>query len=833
MSAFKMKKVPFTTNNSVKGNGRGRLTSYVLYVITDKKTGKYSKNIRADLIFNINPNLADLGNKLKFDGENMSKAELEHVVREHCQKQHEYINDKYVNHSRKRKILDEHGECLDVKGDNSLYYLEGNVAFEAEEYQRMKSFQLFSDKDSKLIKKLKGVKNRNSRAKIIKKHTKSKLDIDLIKKLDGIKDPEQKAEIIRNYITKDFIATYENKVKKQRKIEGRKTKSDDIETMLNAHVKNEKNPHVHFMCHSFCPITNRWLNPITFKHIKQLTHLEAEAKYSDFLTQGIAIGEFKNKGKLARTEYLAQCINKGQNWKEAKQSFKDIQSELDIAIKSNRPTAEIISNLKKKGIHISVNEPITSDKYSKKINQRMKIKIDDFDIDLNSESFNTKKVKGFDVNVKKFMERLTSDSMSKSMDESFKSDKIQTVLESVLESTKIKLERDLRNANPEDRKKIKQKAFKEFITRNLNSGLAVNLNKQGNLLFHKINENHYENKDGLTENNATAKKYKASMFQNPELQGKSLMELFELDEEAIKQHQIELFKLMPKSANYRDVVYFNAKLSEMNLVEKELRIKEQYSFTLKQFNLETKLDEKGNLFLFDKEGRALINKEYKSDGISSSISINSLHPKLASPILLSMLQEDARALTAGTSLIITPEIGETSFEVLRHLEVDLMFSTDANSQKIKVNYPHKNTDEKLAKMIDERLDKELQRFNKNVHTYSKGKTKFTFTEASGLHLLSNPNFIDQHEKIQAQFNNQIIDMISDRGITEIKFSSKDKSYFDRNEKELLDLAESLPEEKKQKVLHVIEAHKKEIKTETKKNINEIESKRIKSKRPCI
>jgi len=775
----KMEKVPFTSNNLLGGNGRGSLTAHVLYLIRDKETKKYS-NTRSDLFFKINPVMADLGNKLKYDGEIMSELEIENTVREYCQQQHDYIVEKYVKHSRKRRVLDKHNECLDTKGEDSLYYLKGNCTLQMKEYQRI---------------------------------------------LTHVKGDEDEAKKIIDEINSDFLAMYINEVKKQRGIKGKKTKISDIEKMSNNHIKNEENPHIHFFCHSFDPVTKRWINPMAFAYTKQKVHIALEKKYSQFLNQGIAIGAYKNGGKIALREYLAESINNGKNWKETRQSFKNIKNDIHTVINSNKSTEKIISELKSKGIHLLPKGKDANKKY------KMNIKIDGSKVELNTESFSTKNNKLFDTNIKKFMERVEFDQLNKSSKLEDKSDKIQSVLEDVLARTKNKLKRDLRNAKQSDHKGIKQKAFKEFTRGALKASLVVNLNKQGNLLFHKVDENTFKNNNGVIENNAKARKHKASIFINPELQGKALIELFELDEEAIFVHQKELFQLMPKTANYRDVVYFNANLLEMNSVDKEYRIIEQYKNTLKRFNLEVKFDDKGDFFLFDNDGRALISQTYNNDN-SSSISINNLHPKLASPVLLSMLQEDARALSDDKKLVISPDRMTNDFDTLRHLEVDLMFSTDANSKKIQIDYPNKITDQKLEKMIEQRLDKELERFDKNVQKFSKGKTKYTFTEASGIHLLNNPNFFDYHDKIKEQFNRQIVEMIAEKGIAEIKFSNKDNTYFDTNEKELLKLASELPEEKRKLVVNVIDIHKTNVKCDGNLNKNKSKNK-IRPKGLCI
>ncbi|MGC3833514.1 hypothetical protein ACPSKX_04130 [Moritella viscosa] len=60
-------------------------------------------------------------------------------------------------------------------------------------------------------------------------------------------------------------------------------------------------------------------------------------------------------------------------------------------------------------------------------------------------------------------------------------------------------------------------------------------------------------------------------------------------------------------------------------------------------------------------------------------------------------------------------------------------------------------------------------------------------------------------------------MITKNGITEIKFSTKDDQYIERNEKALLKLAESLTDDKRKLVEEVIESHKTQASTSIQSN----------------
>ncbi|WP_219627415.1 hypothetical protein, partial [Vibrio parahaemolyticus] len=56
----KMKKVAFSCDNRRRGRNTGSLSNHILYLITDKKTKRYSLK-RSDLSFSIDPSQPNLG----------------------------------------------------------------------------------------------------------------------------------------------------------------------------------------------------------------------------------------------------------------------------------------------------------------------------------------------------------------------------------------------------------------------------------------------------------------------------------------------------------------------------------------------------------------------------------------------------------------------------------------------------------------------------------------------------------------------------------------------------------------------------------------------------
>lgn len=194
--------------------------------------------------------------------------------------------------------------------------------------------------------------------------------------------------------------------------------------------------------------------------------------------------------------------------------------------------------MQKKGLSIRV-----------KSNQQIEIQQKDIPITLTVDPFISRKLK---LNLHRFAKQYSFEQQSQRYGNTTPVAKMETVLLNNLNAVNKALSKELGQIPLSEHKEVKNRAFKTFYERCLATGVLVNLNKQHHLSFHKL----VENTQVSSQNNLKATKYNASLFNSPELSGKAIAQHFELDFDGIRQHQSELMDLMPRTINYRKVVFF-------------------------------------------------------------------------------------------------------------------------------------------------------------------------------------------------------------------------------------------------------------------------------------
>ncbi|HAV1518668.1 TPA: hypothetical protein JG825_001970 [Vibrio parahaemolyticus] len=683
----KMKKVAFSSDNKRKGKNTGSLTNHILYLITDKKTKRYS-DMRCHLSFSLNPNQPDLGALLTHKGGSLSQAQLSELVNSYCLKQHQYVTQHYLKNSRKSNQLDDYQECLDPQ---KLFNYQGSLSFTQAEYQK------------------------------------------LLKASGG---NEAQAKSFMENITRHYLASYYNQIKKEQKIKGKKTKPEDIELALNFHIEGEANPHIHFYTHAFCPTTKRYMNPRYFSETKQKVHKQIERQFAQFLEQGVATGQQKNQARTARRKYLSFLLDHCHNWFEVKKVFRDLESLLSEVLGNDDPLHAKIAELQKNGISLKV-----------KPNQHIEILLKDVPITLTVDTFINRRLK---QSLKRFAKQYSFEQQSQRYGNTTPVAKMETVLLNNLNAVNKALSKELGQIPPSEHKETKNKAFKTFYERCLVTGVLVNLNKQHHLSFHKLDENKQVN----NKNNLKATKYNASLFNSPELSGKAIARHFDLDLVDIHQHQSELMELMPRTVNYRKVVFFSLDNKQRNHVYQEYFHLKRYQSIFDCYGLEV-FEEKDKTTVFNRNGESLIQIR-QIDENYSRITMNTLHAPSAAKVLHSMLVREAKSLLDDQAIFISPAKYSFGRQHLRYLHLEIMFSTDKHSKRIVVDYNGMSNDKKLQRMIDEKLDQELARFEKNFVRYSqKNPDQYQFGEAVGTHLLDNEHLSpEQRERVKKQIENQ-------------------------------------------------------------------------------
>ncbi|NAZ53281.1 hypothetical protein GL177_07895 [Vibrio toranzoniae] len=682
----KMKKVAFSCDNKRKGKNTGSLTNHILYLITDKKTKRYSDK-RCHPSFALNPNQPDLGTLLTHKGASLRKSKLSELVNTYCLEQHRYITQHYVKNSRKSKQLDDYQECLDPQ---KLFNYQGSLSFTQDEYQR------------------------------------------LLKASGG---DEVKAKSMMENITRQFLASYYNQSKKEQKIKG-KTKPEQIELVSNFHIEDEANPHIHFYTHAYCPTTKRYMNPRYFSKTKQKAHKQIEKQFTQYLEQGIATGQQKTQARSARRDYLAYLLGHCHDWFEVKRSFRELEHLINEVLNGDKPLQAKITELQKKGLSIKV-----------KPNQQLEIQQQSMPVILTIDTFINRNLK---QNLHRFAKQHQFEQQNQRYGNTTPVAKMETVLLNNLNAMNKALSKELGQIPPSEHKKAKNRAFKTFYERCLATGVLVNLNKQHHLSFHKLDEN----KQVSSQYNLKATKYNASLFNSPELSGKAIAQHFELDLDDIRQHQSELMDLMPRTINYKKVVFFSMDNNQHNHVYQEYFHLNRYQSLFDYYGLEV-FEDKNKTTVFNRKGESLIQIKQIDDN-HSRITMNTLHGASAAKVLHSMLVREAKSLPEGQAIFIRPTKYSFGRQHLRYLHLEVMFSTDKHSQRIVVEYDNMNNDKKLQRMIDEKLEQELARFDKNFLKYSqKNPDKYQFGEAVGTHLLESEHLSPaQRERVKKQIENQ-------------------------------------------------------------------------------
>ncbi|MFA0156546.1 hypothetical protein [Vibrio sp. 10N.261.46.A3] len=682
----KIKKVAFSCDNKRKGKHTGSLTNHILYLITDKKNKRYSDK-RCNLSFGLNPNQPDLGALLAHKGASLRQSELSELVNTYCLEQHRYITQHYVKNSRKSKQLDDYQECL---APQKLFNYQGSLSFTQAEYQR------------------------------------------LLKASGG---NETQAKAMMENITRHYLASYYNQIKKEQKIKGKKTTPEEIELALNFHIKGEANPHIHFYTHAFCPTTKRYMNPRYFSETKQKVHKQIERQFNQYLEQGIATGQQKSQAKSARREYLAYLFGHSQSWFEVKRSFRELEHLINEVLNGDKPLQAKITELKKKGLSINI-----------KPNQQLEIQQQSMPVIFTIDTFINRNLK---QNLHRFAKQSHFEQQSQRYGNTTPVAKMETVLLNNLNAVNKALSQELGQIPPSQHKEAKNKAFKTFYNRCIATGVLVNLNKQHHLSFHKL-----DNKQVSSQNNLKATKYNASLFNSPELSGKEIAQQFDLDLDDIRQHQCELMELMPRTINYRKVVFFKMDNQQHNHVYQEYFHLNRYQSLFDYYGLEV-FEEKHKTTVFNRKGESLIQIK-QIDENHSRITMNTLHAPSAAKVLHSMLVREAKSLIEGQAIFIRPTKYSFGRQHLRYLHIEVMFSTDKHSQRIVVEYANMNNDKKLQRMIDEKLEQELARFAKNFVRYSqKNPDQYQFGEAVGTHLLESEHLSpEQRERVKRQIEAQ-------------------------------------------------------------------------------
>ncbi|WP_373942868.1 hypothetical protein L0991_03670 [Vibrio chagasii] len=759
---LKMKKVPYTFNVVRKEekshieldkNGKQRLVkktdnvegsadfgNHIYYNVRNEQTGRLCEN-RCDMFMGMNPRLTDFGQWLKSKGKNLSPKELKAACFEEAERQKNFLNERFIfNKSPLEKYLDEHGECLDTK---KLFMYKLNVTFTKDEYNKM---------------------------------------------LEHCNRDKFKTKMMMKKIKDEIICSFFNQIKRDQKIgqdvDGWETTIEDLIAMDNFHIKGEANPHIHSYMPPFDPVTNRLMNCRDFRNAKKMAHLKIEKKYKEFLLQGIAEGMDKIEGKQQRREYLRQRISHHNSLSKGIADYRALQALVKQTYAEGLSNPEKLQDLlKANGIReIKANKNAVNLAFESSTTSFMNTTSI-----FNIESFRDPKLRKM---LRSYGERKTYDENTFT-----KVHEVEKIVKSNYDNIVKQMNDKLSDSPESEHKRIRKTMFKVFARRMKKDGLMMDLTKQGGLSYIVMSTNNFKSGKNLT-----LSALKSSLMVNELYHGKTLLELFSLESEDIEQHNIKYMSSVPKSIRYgRKRVHIVQEGDEDNTVKFELFRQKMTQDYLKY--LGAVMIEQRNGFVLKKGSKPLM-KVTKGENDSCRVSLSDVYPKQAAALLLDVFVDQSKNLQDTEVLRVFPVELNGDYQHLRELHIKLLFSTDKNTRNIVVEYPMMENDSRLKDMIANEVKTKIVQMDKKHNTcYKRIKNKsYNFTESMGISLLGKESFVPYKDEIEQKLNEQIIDLVVNHNVKEIKFNRKiDAEYFIENKGKLYELSQSMDNASKKKL----------------------------------
>ncbi|HHG3387271.1 TPA: hypothetical protein ACPVYU_001541 [Vibrio parahaemolyticus] len=385
-------------------------------------------------------------------------------------------------------------------------------------------------------------------------------------------------------------------------------------------------------------------------------------------------------------------------------------------------------------------------------------------------------------------------------------DSIQTVLAHNMRMTKAAMNHELSLApySNEEATAIKRKHFETYMQLCLESGILVNLNKQGNLTYHKINKNrkknHSENTDwfeaGKAQADYSAFKYKSSWF-SEDLRGKDIKELFELDDETIIRLNLTwVMDAFPARFMQYKVAFMS---NNTNLLEQMNQTADAKSFLL--------LSIQKNYDYRKLEQRSTYDGGYYIYSIRNEQPTVYFKPTADSSFDVLFQPFQARSAALDTWAHTQKEVLEnldnadygTSFyakdgkvcDFLRTMYVERAFcpNNDMRSRIEVRNGFDERTVEFMNKKFDTMLEKAEASIDKAINTPN--KNSFNFTNLHGAFVLSNEEFNGLLKERYEEFLNRSIVKLEKAGFTDLTMNGIIlEDYVRKNEQRIEQLRES-------------------------------------------
>ncbi|HCE2642163.1 TPA: hypothetical protein NGU32_004669, partial [Vibrio parahaemolyticus] len=385
-------------------------------------------------------------------------------------------------------------------------------------------------------------------------------------------------------------------------------------------------------------------------------------------------------------------------------------------------------------------------------------------------------------------------------------DSIQTVLAHNMRMTKAAMNHELSLApySNEEATAIRRKHFETYMQLCLESGILVNLNKQGNLTYHKINKNrkklHSENTDwfeaGKAQADYSAFKYKSSWF-SEDLRGKDIKELFELDDETIIRLNLTwVMDAFPARFMQYKVAFMS---NNKNILDKMNQNADTKSFLLlsiqKNYDyrkLEQRSTFDGGYYIYSIRNEQPTVYFKPSDDSSFDVLFQPFQARSAAMDTWAHTQkevlENLDNQDYGTSFYAKD--GKVC-DFLRTMYVERAFCPNQDMRnRIEVrNGFDERTVEFMQKKFDTILEKAEASIDKAINTPN--KNSFNFTNMHGAYVLSNEEFDGAFKERYEDFLNRSIVKLEQAGFTDLTMNGIIlEDYVRKNEQRIEHLRES-------------------------------------------
>ncbi|ELL0596576.1 hypothetical protein Q6U54_002172 [Vibrio vulnificus] len=612
-----------------------------------------------------------------------------------------------------------------------------------------------------------------------------------------IKNGIDNAEDYARYCVKDFLTLYAKEFSKEfanyckneqthkTKKYKTKTKIGDVQLLMNIHVSSDwkSGAHIHYIDFPFDPTTGLFLNPRNYVDAYRAVSIKLEKKYSKYLLQGVAQGLHKKEANDLKADEVEKLKPKlgdqAESYYEDRKAF--VSSQLDELLSQRGMTFEKLQEeLLKRGLLINKRE-VKNKTESKHFTSKHKDSEQIFTItdkqsgiSFVNDSFthNTRKI------LKKYAKNLiTKQTFEKILpkDKNFRIDAVERVIRDKYDRAMNKLNQQLviGSEPTEELTKLKQQQFFEFFNNCLSVGIIVNINKQKHLTYHKVIENQKGNFD------FKAIKYKSSIFADEELQGKSIAEAFELDDESILELQSNY--IMNAFPNNRFMRYNVAHLNASSITDKILTGTDKEAFLLS--GIEKELERRNREIVSLNNKLIVLNKNtseptiqiFKKNDSTDIVEYNAFRPRESALDALLIDKELLRNDPDIKSLSYKSESGQID-DFHRWLFVEVALNKDPNIRnKIDVE----GFDSKTQQMLNERLEQMLDRAEQAIDKAANksNQTKFNFTDTHLVYLLGSKHLDPASKKRIEEFLEQSVSKLRAKGIENITIDRKPVSAF--------------------------------------------------------